>query len=223
MLQTLLEGIDNGVHPADRLQQGRVLIEELAEVELVFPEVRAEQLTEIERIVYFARRQAGMDVLALIPATARAHVEIVCGVQVAIAPEQVEETFFVLSCQRVVQGVPVDRLGQQFGQITARIRHYLPRHYGTALKMLQVVEKGRPVIVGKDFEINAEFLAVAEYGGVVVGNAGRTHIRVQMLLGVKADPLAAVLLPDDIAAASRQIASAGPIGGFQNRALIARF
>jgi len=45
------------------------LIEKLAEVELVFPEVRAEQLAEIERVIHLPGRKTGTNVFPLIPAT----------------------------------------------------------------------------------------------------------------------------------------------------------
>ena len=89
--------------------------------------------------------------------------------------------------------------------------------------MILVVEQARTVVVGKDFEFNAEFPTVPEYRAVVVGDAGGPEIRIEMLLEVKAHPLLIVFLVDHIAAPGCEVPPARAGGGLQNCADIARF
>ena len=166
-LHPLLEGGHNGVHPADRLQQGGVLIEELAEMELVPPEIRSEQLTQIEGVIDLPRRQAGMDGQPPMTAARRAPVEVI-RIQVSIAAEQVEDQLLVLDRQLAVEGVAVDGLGQEFGNIAPGIRHH-PTGHQRPIETIPVVEKSGPIVVGEDLEVDSELPAIPEDGGVVVG------------------------------------------------------
>ena len=219
--QARLERLGNGVHAAHGLKERWILVEELAEVELVLPELRAQQLAEVQRIIdVAATEETGVDLLTLVPAAARAGVEIV-GVQAAELDQHGEQPLLVVGGQLVVQCVAVDGLGQQLGDVAALIGHHPPSHHGLAAKSLGVVEEGAAVVVGEHLQLDAELLAIAQDDAVVIGNARRSEIGVEMVLVVEVDPLPAVDLVDHVARAGGQVAAAGAAGGFEDGAVIA--
>ena len=157
----LLERPGDGVHAPGRLHQRRVGVEELAVVELVFPEIGLEQLAEVQGVVHLPGLDARVDAFAPVSAAAGSLVEMI-RVQVAEATEHGEDALLVLARERAVQGVAVHRLGEQLGDVPAQIGRDPAARNGLAAETLPVVEQGRAVVVGEDLQIDPELLAVAE-------------------------------------------------------------
>ena len=119
------------------------------------------------------------------------------------------------------RGVAVHRLGQQLGDVSAQIGHDPAARNGLAAETVPVVEQGRAVVVGEDLQIDPELLAVAEDRPVVVGDAGRPHVRVQVILATEVHPLPAVGFLQHVPAAGGEAAPPGPVGGLQDGAVVA--
>ena len=113
-------------------------------------------------------------------------------VQAAVPAEHGEDALLVLARELAVQGVGVHRLGEQLGDVPAGVGHDPAARDGLAVETVLVVEEGRAVVVGEDLQLDPELLAVAEDRAMVVGDAGRPHVRVQVIPAAELHPLPAV-------------------------------
>ena len=189
-------------------------------MELVLPEVRLEEFAQVQGGVRLPCLEARVNLLAAIAAAVRALVEPV-RIEAAVFDQHGQDALLVLSRQLAVQGAGVHRLGEQFGDVAAGVGHDPAGRHGLAVEALPVVEEGRAVVVGEDLQLDAELLAVAEERTMVVGDARRAEVRVQVVALVEVHPLPAAGLLDHVAAAHREVAPASAPGGFQDRAAVA--
>ena len=102
-------------------------------------------------------------------------------------------------------------------QLTAHVGDHPPPGHRLSAEAVDVVIERRAVVVGEDLQRDAEILAVAEDGPVVMGDPGGAEIGVEMLPVGEGDPLAAVDLLNDIAGAHRQVAAARAIRRLEDR------
>ena len=189
-------------------------------MELVPPEVGPEQLAEVQGVVQLPGLEALVDRLAPVAAAVGALVEVI-RVQPAVGAEHGEDALLVVARERAVQGAALHRLGEQLGDVPTLIGHDPAARNGLAAETVPVVEQGRAVVVGEDLQIDPELLAVAEDRPVVVGDAGRPHVRVQVVFAAEARPLPAVGFLQHVPAAGGEAAPASPAGGFEEGAAVA--
>ena len=189
-------------------------------MELVSPEIGLEQVAEIQGVVHLPGLEPRVDAFAPVAAAVGALVEMI-RIQAAVPAEHGEDALLVLAGELAVQGVAVHRLGQQLGDVPAQIGHDPAARNGLAAETVPVVEQGRAVVVGEDLQIDPELLAVAEDRPVVVGDAGRPHVRVQVILAAEVHPLPAVGFLQHVPAAGGEATPPGPAGGLQDGAVVA--
>ena len=73
------------------------------------------------------------------------------GIQVAIFDEHVQDSSLVLTRKLLIQGLAIDRFGEQFGNVSAQVGGHSPPHHGVAAKSVKMVEQRPAVVVQEDF------------------------------------------------------------------------
>ena len=143
-------------------------------------------------------------------------------VQVAEVLKEFEEACRFFFGELVIEGVLVDRFGEEFGEIAAGVVNDLALLDGVAVVELGRLHEGGARGVDFDFEANAELLTVAEDVGVDGGDASGAGVEVAAVL-----PLAvldgAVGEFDLGAVADGPVASAGAVASFEDGAVEAGF
>ena len=104
-------------------------MEEVVEVELVLPEIRFQKFTEVQGVICFAAVQPRMHPLAARASTRGSLVEIV-RVQIAVAPEHVQDALLFIRSWHAVQRRLVDSLGKQLRDMATGVRHALATRHG---------------------------------------------------------------------------------------------
>ena len=188
-------------------------------MELVLPEVGLEQLAEIQGVVHVPGLETRVDSFSPVAAAVGALVEMI-GVQAAVPAEHGEDALLVLARELAVESVGVHRLGEQLGDVPAGVGHDPAARDGLAVETVPVVEEGRAVVVGEDLQLDPEFLAVAEDRAMVVGDAGRPHVRVQVIPAAELHPLPAVGFLQHVTPAGGEAAPPGAAGGFEDGAVV---
>ena len=92
-----------------------------------------------------------------------------------------------------------------------------------ATERLVVMQQGAAVVVDHGLDGDAELPAIGQDALVVVGNARRAGVEIQMRAAVPGDVLTGIDLVDDIAGPQRPVAPARTRPGFEDRAGIAGF
>ena len=134
-----------------------------------------------------------------------------------------QEIALVVHGQFLVQGALVDRFGQQFSNIAALGGVQLAARYRPFGIPSPALQQGSPVVVDENLQRHPEGFAVPQYRLVMVGNTGRSHIRVEVIFVIEIHRLHGAELFQHVAAAYGQIAPAGTCGRLQDGAVISQF
>src|SRR5262249_46043047 len=215
------ECLRDAIHSADRLQHGRGLLEALAEVELVFPELGFKQFFETER---FSQPTLGEPRARwiLVTRSRRTFVGVVLR-QCTKAANERQQSILVLDRDVLRERILTDGFGEELGHEAAGIVHDLPVGQGPTLERVVAMEIGRAVVVDDHLERDTEVLAVSENSLVVVRNAGGARIEIHVLARIERASLEGVALLDVVAAADRPVATTGTSSALAHRASIAGF
>jgi hypothetical protein len=208
------EGVDDSVHTAHRLQHRRLLVE--AFVEVVPPRRRIEISGEGQRLVEDASTETGVGLVGE-AAAGRAVVRVV-GAEIADRLEPHQKLFLVFGAELGVECALLRAFGEQLGDIAARVGVSLPLAHGHTVEC-GLVKKSRAAVVDEGLERYAKTFAVPEQGAVVVGDARRTGIQIEVGGALEGTRLRAIRLGQDIAPADGQASPAGPLGGLENDAV----
>src|SRR5271163_2664374 len=173
--ETLAEGHRNLVHAADGLEHGGLPVDHLLGHQAL-PQVGVEQGVHGKGVdgsrALLARAgwygEAG---------TLGAFVEQV-GLEIAVLNQKGDHALLVLCGNLLVEGALLDAFGEQLGDMAAGVVHHLPLLHW--LPVVQVVGLHERTAGGVDFNLkrNAEFLAIAQHGGVDRRQAGGTDVLV---------------------------------------------
>ena len=213
----------NGIHAADWLKQSWIRIQKLLVVHFVTPEVGLHQFTKIQRVNCFTLAcQSGVEGYSFVAAAIRAFVQVV-RIQSAIPPQHRQDIFFFFACQWQIQRVRVYRFCEHLRNITPHVCDYLAACNRFAAESFLIVKKCSAVVIGEHFQFNAEFFAIIQYGSVMIGNAGRSHIRVHVPLRVKSGELFGIRFFQNDTRTRGEISSASTSGSFKDCAAKTRF
>ncbi len=133
-----------------------------------------------------------------------------------------QQLLLVVGAHRLLERALVDRLGQQLGQVAADIVAHLAHPHRLAAERRLVVQQGVAVVVDDHLQRDAELLAIAEHGLVVVRQPRRADIEIEIVGTRPFHGLGGVDLFDAFAAADRPIAPAGARSRLQDHALVTR-
>jgi hypothetical protein len=129
---------------------------------------------------------------------------------------------FVLGRELPIQGTLVDTLREQLADAAAGVVHRLALHHDTAAERLVVFEQGRAGDVDLDFERDLQFAAVTEHRPVGAGQTRRPEVLIVSVF--PRDGLYRAIGELDLGAlASGEVASAGPLAGFEHGDVVAEF
>ena len=142
-----LERGRDAVHAADRLKHRRLQVELVEFMHLPRPEVRIEQDRQVDRRARLAGLQAGAR-RRRVAGPARAAIDRVL-VEIAETPEKDAEALFVARRERVVERGGVERLGQQLGDVAAKIVVQRARFDRLAVEPVVVVEQAPRLVLTK--------------------------------------------------------------------------
>ena len=203
-------GTPDLVHAADGLEERRLPLVLLGLIEAIHPELRAHQVRERERLQELAARLDAR--LHRVTGSRGAEVVVVVvRIDVAEHAEEAEEVLLVdaLRFQLGVENPAMDDLRQQLRDPTARVVGDAAVHHGRAAPRFVALEEIRARHHRVDLERNAEEGAVVKDGGVVVREASRPGVQIEIglvaelaCLRLVADLFDDVPVPDGEAAAA---------------------
>jgi hypothetical protein len=204
--QRASERLAYATHAAHRLQHGRRHGGEFAELHRPLPEIRCQDLPEIQRMMRRAGiRRAGF----LRPAGARRPAIGQILVERAETPQERTPTVLVLGADRLRQQILFHGLRRQFGDVAAGIVHHSPVELRRPIEGMVVLHQRGAVVVAHHLQRDAERAAVREDTLVMVGQPSRAGIEIQVLVVIPRDVLGAAGLDDRVAAAQGPVAAAG--------------
>ena len=212
------EGVDDAVHAAHGLHHGRGLIHHLAPVHVLAPEVGVEELREAaHRLADAGCHHAAAGVSGALRTAVGERL-----VEVAVHAQEGSQPLLVAGVETGVEVARVDGLRQQLGHEAAGVRHVLPAADGPPAEGGIVLDPGVAVVVDEDLEADAELAAVAEQARVAAGNPCGAGVEVEVGVVIELADLPGPHLVDDVAAPQGQVASSRTMGGFEDRAAMAR-
>ena len=209
------KGRGDAIHAADRLHHRRLHVERLVEEHPV-PEIRVHQRRHAERIVGFRRLDSGTRPLR----ARRSGSSRDTGTRASRSPylrEERQQPVAVLLHQLLVERMPVDRFGQQLGDMSARVVDDPALFDRLAVEGARRLQPRAARHVDLDLERHAKLAAVAE--DVRVDRRQARRARVEVLAVAELAALRRAVRELDLRAASHgPVAAAGSIARLEHRA-----
>ena len=211
------ESVDDLIHAADRLHHHGRLVPGLVPIHDNLPQVRLEQLGKLPGVLQLRR----YGVVGAHQASTLGALVGVDMVEVAEGAQEVDDALGFFFRDHIIQTTGADAFGGELREKATRVRHVLAISHGLAAKRRIVLYPGVAVLVDERRQRHSQLPAIVEQRRVMAGNAGRSHVEVEVGIGIELTGLWIADLVDQGAMAHRQVASARAVGGLEHGALVA--